>query len=398
MLVISCPCALVVSIPLGYFGGIGGASRNSILVKGANYIDALKDVGIVVLDKTGTLTKGVFRVTQVEPRGGFSADQLLALAASAESHSNHPIARSIREAFGKPVPESVVESYQERKGYGVIARIDGKRVLAGNDRLLHLEGIAHSDCGIAGTTVYIAVDDTFAGYLVISDERKEEAAGAIREMKRLGVRRVLMLTGDNGHIAAGVARDLGLDGYYADLLPEEKVEKIEEIRAEARRGELVAFVGDGINDAPVIMRADIGFAMGAMGSDAAIEAADVVLMDDSVRRVPEAIRIARFTRNVVMQNIVFALTVKLAFVVPRSGRNRRDVGGGHRRHGRRPRRRVQRDPDAPVRPRRAIRSSRGRETGRRRELLIVRPVSPNPSSDKQVSLSPRTAPGGTFLS
>lgn len=314
LLVISCPCALVVSIPLGYFGGIGGASRNNILVKGANYIDELAKLSTVVFDKTGTLTKGVFRVVDVVPRNGYSKQELLALAAQAESQSTHPVARSIRDANdGRYSPERL-EAFEEIRGFGVKVRADGRVIHAGNDRLLHREGIVHTDCDVRGTVVYIAVDGSFAGYIVISDEVKEHAKETVRELKSLGVERVLMLTGDNDHIAERVAAELGLDGYFANLLPEDKVSKIEELKLAASNGERIAFVGDGMNDAPVLMRSDIGIAMGALGSDAAIEAADVVLMDDHLAKVPLAIRISRFTRNVVVQNIVLALTVKLLFI------------------------------------------------------------------------------------
>ncbi|MFP4484435.1 MAG: heavy metal translocating P-type ATPase [Spirochaetaceae bacterium] len=324
MLVISCPCALVISIPLGYFGGIGGASRNGILIKGSNYLDALTDLSVVVLDKTGTLTRGTFEVTRTEPRNGFDRKELLRLAALAESHSSHPIARSIRVAYerldsGAYAPDAsassdAVSDVREEKGYGVMARVGSQRILAGNDRLLHREGIEHSDCNAEGTVVYVAVEGTYAGYIVIADEMKPDAAEAVAEIKRLGVDKVIMLTGDGETVARRVADDAGIDTVYAGLLPEEKVAKVEEIAAELPGGKRLAFVGDGINDAPVLMRADIGIAMGALGSDAAIEAADIVLMDDQMGGVGSAVRVARHTRSVVLQNIALALIVKAVFL------------------------------------------------------------------------------------
>lgn len=314
VLVISCPCALVISVPLGYFGGIGGASRQGILIKGANYIDALKDVSTVVLDKTGTLTKGVFRVTKTVPRNGFSAEELLELAANAEVHSTHPIARSIREAQGREPDSDSVTEVREEKGYGVVAKVAGRTVLAGSDRLLHREEVEHTDCDAQGTVVYVAVDGSYAGYLVIADEIKPQAAEAVAAMRRAGVQRVVMLTGDNEEIGRFVAKEVGVDSWYAGLLPHEKVATVEELAHGVAKGKRLAFVGDGINDAPVLMRADVGIAMGALGSDAAIEAADVVLMDDRVGAVATAIDLAHHTRSVVMQNILFALLVKLGFL------------------------------------------------------------------------------------
>lgn len=328
VLVISCPCALVISVPLGYFGGIGGASRNGILIKGANYVDALKDVSTVVLDKTGTLTQGTFRVTDIVARNGYHASDVLRIAATAEAHSTHPIARSIRGAYASdagsdvadreadrlPVDADAVSEVREEKGFGIRAVASGHVILAGSDRLLHREGIDHTDCDVEGTIVYVAFDDEYVGYIVISDELKPEAPHAVRELRRLGVDRVVMLTGDNGTIARGVARDTGIDEYHASLLPEEKVARVEALADELPAGKRLAFVGDGINDAPVLMRADVGFAMGGLGSDAAIEAADIVVMDDRIDSVPRALSIASFTRRVVLENIVFALTVKGAFL------------------------------------------------------------------------------------
>ena len=320
VLVISCPCALVISVPLGYFGGIGGASRRGILIKGANFIDALKDVSTVVVDKTGTLTRGMFQVTRKVAAPGFTPEEVLRLAAAVEAHSTHPIARSIREAYGSQPDTPALIDPREEKGFGVTARIGDRRIMAGGARLMRREGIAFTppmddSADSAGcSVVYVAVDRTLAGYLVIADEVKREAPRAVADMRALGVKRVVMLTGDNRNVAARVARDLAVDAWYAELLPEEKVAKVEELAAQLPRGERLAFVGDGINDAPVLMRADIGFAMGALGSDAAIEAADVVLMDDRVDGIAAAIRLARHTRSVVVQNIVFALLVKLVFL------------------------------------------------------------------------------------
>jgi Zn2+/Cd2+-exporting ATPase len=314
VLVISCPCALVISVPLGYFGGIGGGSRQGILIKGANYIDALKDVSTVVLDKTGTLTKGVFRVTKTVPRNGFDAEEVLRLAATAEVHSTHPIARSIREAYGKELDPEAVTEVREEKGYGVVVRLEDRTIMAGSDRLLEREKIEHSDFDVEGTVVYVVYDRSYAGYLVIADELKEGAGEAIADMRAAGVERVVMLTGDNEAVARRVSDDVGIDTWYAELLPEEKVARVEELSAQLPKGERLAFAGDGINDAPVLMRADVGFAMGGLGSDAAIEAADVVLMDDQLGGIASAIRVARHTRLVVMQNIVFTLLVKIGFL------------------------------------------------------------------------------------
>ncbi len=311
VLVISCPCALVISIPLGYFGGIGGASRRGILVKGSNFLDALTQVRTVVFDKTGTLTKGEFRVTGIFPANGFDAAEVLQNAAHAEYNSNHPVARSVLERYGKEVDLSRIGETEEVPGYGIIAKVDGHEVVAGNDRLLHREQIAHDKCDIEGTVVHVAVDRKYAGYIVISDTLKEDAVAAIEELHKKGVR-VVMLTGDNEHAARVVARDLGIREYYAGLLPENKVEHIEKLLHPEGK---VAFVGDGINDAPVLARADVGIAMGALGSDAAIESADVVLMTDSPAKVAEAMEVARRTRRIVWQNILFALGVKGVFIV-----------------------------------------------------------------------------------
>lgn len=316
LLVISCPCALVVSIPLGYFGGIGGASRHGILVKGANYLDALAKTHTVVFDKTGTLTKGVFRVTEVTPRNGFTREEVLAAAAQAEVFSNHPLAYSLREAYGREIPADLVRDYQEIPAHGISAVVDGKHVLAGNDRLMHREGIDHVDCEVQGTIVYVAIEREYAGYIVISDELREDAKAAVENLKSLGVQRVLMLTGDDATVAARVAGQLQLDGFSAELLPEEKVTRLEELLAELpnRKQQKLVFAGDGVNDAPVITRADIGVAMGGLGSDAAIEAADLVLVEDAPSKLPLAIEIARRTRRIIRQNICLALGVKAFFL------------------------------------------------------------------------------------
>lgn len=308
-LVISCPCALVISVPLAFFGGIGGASRAGILIKGGNYLEALANTETVVFDKTGTLTRGVFNVTAIHPEQEREAD-LLELAALAESWSDHPIAHSIREAYGAELDTSRVTGVEERSGRGVQVQVDGRTVCVGNDTLMEEIGIAWHPCHQVGTTVHVAVDGVYMGHLVISDQVKEDAADAIRALRACGVRKTVMLTGDAQAVGEDVARQLGLDEVHAQLLPADKVDRVEDLlRQTSPRGAL-AFVGDGINDAPVLSRADIGIAMGALGSDAAIEAADVVLMDDKPSKIALAIRIARKTRSIVRQNIVFALGVK----------------------------------------------------------------------------------------
>lgn len=313
LLVISCPCGLVISIPLGYFGGIGGAAKHGILIKGSTFLDTLTAVKTVVFDKTGTLTKGTFKVTQIVPKSGFIESDILKYAAYAEVHSNHPIALSIRDAYGKNIYPSVVSDYEEIAGHGIRASFQNNVILAGNDRLLHRENINHDTCDVVGTIVHLAVDGRYAGYLSIADEIKDDAIQAIRDLKRSGVERVVMLTGDNDATAKQVAQQLGLDDYRANLLPEDKVDAIENILYRAGKGKVI-FVGDGINDAPVISRADIGIAMGALGSDAAIETADVVLMTDAPSKVAEAIRIAQRTRQIMIQNIVLAMVIKAVFI------------------------------------------------------------------------------------
>ena len=308
-LVISCPCALVISVPLSFFGGIGGASRNGILVKGGNYLESLAHAETVVFDKTGTLTRGVFNVTAIHPNS-FSEADLLELAALAESYSDHPISRSIREAYGKDPDLSRVTDVEELSGRGVRVRIDGKTVCAGNDKLMEETGVRWHPCHRVGTTVHIAVDGEYAGHIVISDEVKPDAAQAVSALKQQGISRTVMLTGDAKAVGESVAKELGLDEVHTELLPADKVDCVERLlKQKSAKGTLV-FVGDGINDAPVLSRADIGIAMGAMGSDAAIEAADIVLMDDKPSKIADAIRIARKTLRIVTQNIVFALAVK----------------------------------------------------------------------------------------
>ncbi len=315
VLVISCPCALVVSIPLGYFGGVGGASRQGILVKGSNYLDVLAGVKSVIFDKTGTLTHGVFEVTEVEPKNGFTRDDLLRYAVQAETRSNHPIARSIRAAYGD-TQELSIDSAQEIAGHGVQTTVEGRVLLAGNDPLLHREQVAHDPvlCEDRGTVVHVAVDGTYAGRLVISDELKPDAVQAIQSLRTLGVDQVLMLTGDKQAAAQEIATRLGVDDFRAELLPEDKVAALEQVLTEHGDGRKVAFVGDGINDAPALARADVGIAMGGLGSEAAIETADVVVMTDSPLKVAQAIRIGQKTRRIVWQNIALALLIKAGFI------------------------------------------------------------------------------------
>ncbi|MEH2163040.1 MAG: heavy metal translocating P-type ATPase [Nostoc sp.] len=315
LLVISCPCGLVISIPLGYFGGVGGAAKRGILVKGSTFLDTLNEVNTVVFDKTGTLTQGVFKVAKIVPQNGYDESELLQLAAKVESHSNHPIAQSILKAYGGKIDDSEVRDYEEIAGYGIRAKVDNLVVIAGSDRLLHRENIAHDNCQLEGTVIHLAVDDIYAGYIIIADELKEDARGAIQALKRMGVERTVMLTGDNQAIASRIAEQLGIDAYEAELLPEEKVNAIEKLLSTAGKHGKVAFVGDGINDAPVIARADVGMAMGGLGSDAAIETADIVIMTDAPSKVAEAIQIARKTRKIVWQNIGFALAIKGVFIV-----------------------------------------------------------------------------------
>jgi Cd2+/Zn2+-exporting ATPase len=309
-LVVSCPCALVLSIPLSFFGGIGGASKKGILVKGGNYLEALNNVDTVVFDKTGTLTKGVFKVTEVVPQDGFSREEILELAAYAEAFSNHPIALSISDAFGKRVNKELVESHEESFGQGIKAMVCGREILAGNSKLMRKENITYKEANSTGTVVYVALNKTYAGYIIISDEVKEDAREAIKALKDIGIRKTVMLTGDSRAVGEKAAKELGLDQVYAELLPDRKVERLERLEKKVPSNRKLVFVGDGINDAPVLARADIGVAMGALGSDAAIEAADVVLMTDEPSQLVSAIKIAKRTKKIVWQNIVFALCVK----------------------------------------------------------------------------------------
>ena len=311
-LVISCPCALVISIPLSFFGGIGGASTCGILVKGSTYLEELARTGIVVFDKTGTLTQGTFKVTGIHPANGVSEEQLVEAAALAESWSKHPISLSIKAAYGKEIDSARVTDVEELGGHGVTAKVDGKPVAAGNARLMERLGLSAPAVSETGTVVHVAIDGRYAGCLLIADVVKPHSAEAIRALKAAGVRKTVMLTGDAEPVAKAVSAQLGLDEYHAGLLPGDKVEQIEKLIAAKKSKENLAFVGDGINDAPVLSRADVGIAMGALGSDAAIEAADVVLMDDDPAKIALAMRIARRTLRIVYENIVFALAVKFA--------------------------------------------------------------------------------------
>ena len=309
-LVISCPCALVISIPLSFFGGIGGASKKGILVKGGNYLEALSQTELVVFDKTGTLTKGIFQVSAVHP-GEIEEKRLLELAAMAESFSDHPISKSIREAYGKEIDATRVSDVEEMSGRGVKALVDGQTIWAGNGKLMDLAGAKWRECHLHGTVVHVAAGSEYLGHIVISDQVKEDAAQAVQELKALGVRKTVMLTGDKAQVAKEVARQLGVDEVHAELLPGDKVQQVESLLKEKSGKGKLAFVGDGINDAPVLSRADIGIAMGGLGSDAAIEAADIVLMDDHPSKIAEAIRISKKTLRLVKENIVFALAVKV---------------------------------------------------------------------------------------
>lgn len=309
-LVISCPCALVISVPLGFFGGIGAASKHGVLVKGSNYLEALAEMTTIVFDKTGTLTKGDFQVTKIYA-DEMNEQELLELAALVESYSDHPISQSIRVAYGKDVEQSRVSDVEEISGHGIKAMVDGHVVLAGNEKLMDQMEISFLPTKEIGTTVYLAKDGKYAGYILIADTIKEDSYQAIKELKAVGVNQTVMLTGDRREVGEAVAHELGLDQVYAELLPADKVKKVEELLAHKATKEHLAFVGDGINDAPVLSRADIGIAMGSMGSDAAIEAADIVLMDDQPSKIATVVRIARRTLQIVKQNIVFALAVKV---------------------------------------------------------------------------------------
>ncbi|NLY19705.1 MAG: cadmium-translocating P-type ATPase [Tissierellia bacterium] len=310
-LVISCPCALVVSVPMSFFGGIGGASRSGILVKGSNYLEILSETEIIVFDKTGTLTKGTFDVTALHPES-IDENELLEMAVLAENYSNHPISQSLKNAYKKTVDSSRVGEYEEIIGHGIKAEVDGKIVLAGNDKLMIAEGIDWHDCHLTGTIIHVAVDGEYAGHIVISDEVKPDSKEAIAKLKSLGIKKTVMLTGDKANVGEQVAKELGIDEVYTELLPADKVEIVEKLLTETSKRGKLAFVGDGINDAPVLTRADIGIAMGGHGSDAAIEAADIVLMNDEPSKIGTAFNISKRTLGIAKQNIVFALVIKFA--------------------------------------------------------------------------------------
>lgn len=309
-LVVSCPCALVISIPLSFFGGIGGASKNGILIKGSNYLEALNNVETIVFDKTGTLTKGVFKVTKISTEDGITKNELLRYASYAESYSNHPIAASILNEYNKDINKDVISDYEEISGHGIKVNISGKEVLAGNVKLMNRENIEFHNVDEAGTVVHIALDKKYAGYILISDEIKQDSRKAISGLKRIGIKKTVMLTGDSRQVGEKVAKELGLSEVYAELLPDQKVERVEQLDKQKSPVGKLAFVGDGINDAPVLARADIGIAMGGLGSDAAIEAADIVIMNDEPSKIVSAINIAKRTKRIVWQNIIFALGIK----------------------------------------------------------------------------------------
>lgn len=313
-LVVSCPCALVISIPLSFFGGIGGASKKGVLVKGSNYLEALAETEIVVFDKTGTLTKGVFNVQEIHPEG-VSKEELLELTAHAESYSNHPISLSLKRAYSKEIDNERILDVEEISGYGVIATVDGKKVMAGNIKLMKMMDIPYFKGELIGTIVHVAVNNKYIGYIVIADEVKEDSAQAIKELKAANIKQTVMLTGDNKSIGSKVAKELGLDKVYAELLPADKVEKLEELFSQKSKKGKLAFVGDGINDAPVLARADIGIAMGGLGSDAAIEAADVVIMTDEPSKIATTMKISKKTLKIAHQNIVFAIGIKIIVLI-----------------------------------------------------------------------------------
>lgn len=313
-LVVSCPCALVISIPLSFFGGIGGASKKGVLVKGSNYLEALAETEIIVFDKTGTLTKGVFNVQEIHPEG-VSKEELLELTAHAESYSNHPISLSLKRAYSKEIDNGRISDVEEISGHGVIATVDGKKVMAGNIKLMKMMDIPYFKGELIGTIVHVAVNNKYIGYIVIADEVKEDSAQAIKELKADNIKQTVMLTGDNKSIGSKVAKELGLDKVYAELLPADKVEKLEELFSQKSKKGKLAFVGDGINDAPVLARADIGIAMGGLGSDAAIEAADVVIMTDEPSKIATAMKISKKTLKIAHQNIVFAIGIKIIVLI-----------------------------------------------------------------------------------
>lgn len=313
-LVVSCPCALVISIPLSFFGGIGGASKKGVLVKGSNYLEALAETEIVVFDKTGTLTKGVFNVQEIHPEG-VSKEELLELTAYVESYSNHPISLSLKRAYSKEIDNGRISDVEEISGHGVIATVDGKKVMAGNIKLMKMMDIPYFKGELIGTVVHVAVNNKYIGYIVIADEVKEDSAQAIKELKAANIKQTVMLTGDNKSVGSKVAKELGLDKVYAELLPADKVEKLEELFSQKSKKGKLAFVGDGINDAPVLARADIGIAMGGLGSDAAIEAADIVIMTDEPSKIATAMKISKQTLKIAHQNIVFAIGIKIIVLI-----------------------------------------------------------------------------------
>jgi Cd2+/Zn2+-exporting ATPase len=313
-LVVSCPCALVISIPLSFFGGIGGASKKGILVKGSNYLEALAETEIVVFDKTGTLTKGVFNVQEIHPEG-VSKEELLELTAYVESYSNHPISLSLKRAYSKEIDNGRISDVEEISGHGVIATVDGKKVMAGNIKLMKMMDIPYFKGELIGTAVHVAVNNKYIGYILIADEVKEDSAQAIKELKAANIKQTVMLTGDNKSVGSKVAKELGLDKVYAELLPADKVEKLEELFSQKSKKGKLAFVGDGINDAPVLARADIGIAMGGLGSDAAIEAADIVIMTDEPSKIATAMKISKKTLKIAHQNIVFAIGIKIIVLI-----------------------------------------------------------------------------------
>ena len=313
-LVVSCPCALVISIPLGFFGGIGGASKMGVLVKGSNYLEALSKAEIVVFDKTGTLTQGVFKVQKIHPVD-ISKEELIELTAHAESYSNHPISVSIREAYGKEIEHNRIEKIQELPGLGVIAKVDEKEILAGNEKLMKQKKIQYSKCEEIGTIIYIAIENKYAGYIVIADEIKEDAKKAIKELKKNNISKTIMLTGDKKEVGESVAKKIGIDQVYTELLPDGKVEKMEKLLKETSQTGKLVFVGDGINDAPVLALSDIGIAMGGLGADSSIEAADIVIMTDEPSKIVNAIKISKKTMRIVKQNIIFAISIKVAVLI-----------------------------------------------------------------------------------
>lgn len=313
-LVVSCPCALVISIPLSFFGGLGGASKMGILIKGSNYLEALSNVEIVALDKTGTLTKGIFEVQKVEAEN-MPYQELIKIVAHAENYSSHPIATSIKKAYGKEIDTKIITDTKEIAGRGIEAQIDGKKVLVGNEKLMKEKGIYYTKCEQIGTVVYVAIDNQYEGYIVISDELKEDTKNAINKLRISGIKQIVMLTGDKKAVGEAVAKELNIDKAYVELLPNEKVEKIEELLAQKSGKGKVLFVGDGINDAPVLALADIGIAMGALGTDAAIEAADIVIMTDELSKIANAINLSKKTMRIVKENIIFAIAIKITVLV-----------------------------------------------------------------------------------